>query len=43
VVGDKAIEIEGHGTIPPLSATFVPGFKDPINYFGIFVPKGAPA
>ena len=41
VVGDKSIEIEGYGTIPPLSQ-FIPGFKDPINYFGIFVPKAAP-
>ena len=42
VVGDKAIEIEGHGMIPPLS-DFVPGFKVPVSYFGIFVPKGVPA
>lgn len=42
VVGDKSLEIEGHGTVPPLSQ-FLPGFKAPINYFGIFVPKGAPA
>jgi tripartite-type tricarboxylate transporter receptor subunit TctC len=42
VVGDKSIEIEGYGSIPPLSQ-FIPGFKDPINYFGIFVPAGAPA
>ena len=41
VVGDKSIEIEGFGTIPPLSQ-FIPGYKDPINYFGIFVPKAAP-
>lgn len=41
VVGDKSIEIEGYGTIPPLSQ-FIPGFKDPINYFGIFVPKAVP-
>jgi tripartite-type tricarboxylate transporter receptor subunit TctC len=41
VVGDKSIEIEGYGIIPPLSQ-FIPGFTDPINYFGIFVPKGAP-
>ncbi|WP_137918980.1 tripartite tricarboxylate transporter substrate binding protein [Hydrogenophaga sp. 2FB] len=41
VVGDKSMEIEGFGTIPPLSQ-FIPGFKDPINYFGIFVPKAAP-
>jgi tripartite-type tricarboxylate transporter receptor subunit TctC len=42
VVGDKPIEIEGFGTVPPLSQ-FIPGFKDPINYFGIFVPRGVPA
>lgn len=42
VVGDKSLEIEGYGTIPPLSQ-FIPGFKDPINYFGIFVPPGVPA
>jgi len=42
VVGDKAIEIEGYGRIPPLS-DFVPGFKVPVSYFGIFVPRGVPA
>ena len=42
VVGDKPLEIEGYGAVPPLSQ-FIPGFKDPINYFGIFVPKGVPA
>lgn len=42
VVGDKALDIEGFGTIPPLSQ-FIPGFTDPINYFGIFVPKSVPA
>ncbi|MBP7566605.1 MAG: tripartite tricarboxylate transporter substrate binding protein [Burkholderiaceae bacterium] len=42
VVSDKPLTIEGYGTIPPLSQ-FMPGFKDPINYFGIFVPKGVPA
>lgn len=42
VVGDKSLEVEGFGTVPPLSQ-FMPGFKDPINYFGIFVPKGVPA
>jgi len=41
VVSDKPLVIEGYGTIPPLSQ-FVPGFTDPINYFGIFVPKGVP-
>lgn len=42
VIGDKAIEIEGYGKIPPLSES-VPGFKVPVSYFGIFVPKGVPA
>jgi tripartite-type tricarboxylate transporter receptor subunit TctC len=42
VVGDKAVDIEGFGMVPPLSQ-FIPGFTDPINYFGIFVPKGVPA
>ena len=42
VVGDKPLEIEGFGTVPPLSQ-FIPGFKDPINYFGLFVPRGVPA
>jgi tripartite-type tricarboxylate transporter receptor subunit TctC len=41
VVGDKSLTIEGAGTIPPLSQ-FIAGFKDPINYFGIFVPKSVP-
>ena len=42
VVGDKSLDVEGFGTVPPLSNT-IAGFKDPINYFGIFVPKGVPA
>lgn len=41
VVGDKPLEIEGYGVIPPLSNE-VPGFTAPANYFGIFVPKGVP-
>ena len=41
VVGDKPLELEGYGTIPPLSLT-VPGFSAPANYFGIFIPKGVP-
>ncbi|HSI55309.1 MAG TPA: tripartite tricarboxylate transporter substrate binding protein [Ramlibacter sp.] len=40
-VSDKALELEGFGTIPPLSAT-LPGFTAPANYFGIFIPKGVP-
>ena len=41
VIGDKAVEIQGFGTIEPLSKT-LPSLKSPINYFGIFVPKGVP-
>jgi tripartite-type tricarboxylate transporter receptor subunit TctC len=40
-VSDKPIELEGYGTIPPLSQT-VPGFNAPANYFGIFIPNGVP-
>ncbi|HEX7436084.1 MAG TPA: tripartite tricarboxylate transporter substrate binding protein [Caldimonas sp.] len=40
-VSDRALELEGYGTIPPLSNT-LPGFSAPANYFGIFVPKGVP-
>src|SRR5438045_7545663 len=41
VVGDKPLELEGYGVIPPLSQS-VPGFTAPANYFGIFIPKGVP-
>lgn len=40
-VSDKPLELEGFGTIPPLSDT-LPGFTAPTNYFGIFIPKGVP-
>lgn len=40
-VSDKALELEGFGTIEPLSKT-LPGFKAPANYFGIFIPQGVP-
>jgi tripartite-type tricarboxylate transporter receptor subunit TctC len=40
-VSDKALELEGFGSIPPLSAT-LPGFTAPANYFGIFIPMGVP-
>ena len=40
-VSDQPLELEGYGTIPPLSAT-IPGFTAPANYFGIFIPKGGP-
>ena len=41
VVGDKAIELDGYGTIEPLTKT-VPNFKEPPNYFGIFIPRSVP-
>jgi len=40
-ISDKALNIEGYGTIPPLSDT-IPGFTAPALYFGIFIPKGVP-
>jgi tripartite-type tricarboxylate transporter receptor subunit TctC len=40
-VSNKPLELEGYGTIPPLSDT-LPGFSAPTNYFGIFIPKGVP-
>jgi len=40
-VSDKPLDLDGYGTIPPLSAT-LPGFSAPANYFGIFIPKGVP-
>jgi tripartite-type tricarboxylate transporter receptor subunit TctC len=40
-VSDKALELEGYGTIEPLSKTLA-GFTAPANYFGIFIPKGVP-
>ena len=40
-VSDKPLELEGFGTIEPLSKT-IKGFTAPTNYFGIFVPKGVP-
>jgi tripartite-type tricarboxylate transporter receptor subunit TctC len=40
-VSDKPLELDGFGTIAPLSQT-LPGFTAPANYFGIFIPKGVP-
>lgn len=40
-VGDKPLNLEGYGTIPPMT-NFVSKFSEPANYFGIFVPKGVP-
>jgi tripartite-type tricarboxylate transporter receptor subunit TctC len=40
-VSDKPIVIEGYGTIEPITK-WLPNFRAPTNYFGIFVPKGTP-
>jgi len=41
VVGEKPLELEGYGTIPSLSKD-IPNLQAPLNYFGIFIPKGVP-
>jgi tripartite-type tricarboxylate transporter receptor subunit TctC len=41
VIGDKPVELDGYGTIEPLTKT-MPSFKAPANYFGIFIPKSVP-
>lgn len=41
VLSDKPLELEGFGTVPPVTSS-VAGFKPDANYFGIFVPKGVP-
>lgn len=41
VIGDQPVELDGYGTIEPLTKT-LPTFKAPANYFGIFIPKSAP-
>jgi tripartite-type tricarboxylate transporter receptor subunit TctC len=42
VLSDKPLELEGYGTIPPITSA-IAGFKPDANYFGIFVPKNVPA
>jgi tripartite-type tricarboxylate transporter receptor subunit TctC len=41
VVSDRPLEIDGYGIIEPLTKS-LPSFKDPPNYFGIFIPKSVP-
>ncbi len=41
VIGDKPVELDGFGTIEPLTKTF-PNLKSPANYFGIFIPRSVP-
>ena len=39
VLSDRPLELEGFGTIPPITSS-VKGYKPDANYFGIFVPQG---
>jgi tripartite-type tricarboxylate transporter receptor subunit TctC len=41
-VSETPLELEGHGTIPPIT-DWLPDVDVPTNYFGIWVPRGAPA
>jgi tripartite-type tricarboxylate transporter receptor subunit TctC len=41
-VSDKPLEIEGFGTIEPITRT-IASMRIPTNYFGVFIPKGVPA
>jgi tripartite-type tricarboxylate transporter receptor subunit TctC len=41
VIGDRPVELDGYGTIEPLTK-WLPQFREPANYFGIFIPKGVP-
>jgi tripartite-type tricarboxylate transporter receptor subunit TctC len=41
VVSDRPLELEGAGTIPPITKWY-PDYKPDANYFGVFVPKGVP-
>jgi len=41
VLSDKPLELEGYGTIPPITSE-VAGYRPDANYFGIFLPKGVP-
>jgi tripartite-type tricarboxylate transporter receptor subunit TctC len=42
VLSDKPLELEGYGTIPPITAS-ISGYKPDANYFGVFVPNKVPA
>ena len=42
VLSDKPLEVEGLDPVPPITE-FVPDFPVAADYFGVFIPKGAPA
>lgn len=41
VLADQPVTLTGHGEIPPVTR-WIPGMVAPVNYFGIWIPKGAP-
>ncbi|MGE0715392.1 MAG: tripartite tricarboxylate transporter substrate binding protein [Alphaproteobacteria bacterium] len=41
VYGDQPITLEGYGEIPPITK-WLPNLVAPVNYFGIWIAKGAP-
>jgi tripartite-type tricarboxylate transporter receptor subunit TctC len=41
VLTSTPLEIEGYGTVPPITQ-WIPNFKTAPIYFGIFIPKGVP-
>jgi len=41
VMSEKPVTLEGYGEIPPITK-WLPNMPAPMNYFGIWVPKGAP-
>ena len=41
VLSDQPINLEGYGEIPPITK-WIPNIAAPVNYFGIWAPKGTP-
>ncbi|MBV9782610.1 MAG: tripartite tricarboxylate transporter substrate binding protein, partial [Acidisphaera sp.] len=41
-ISDKPVPLAGYGDIPPVTQ-WIPGMAAPLNYFGIWLPKDAPA
>jgi hypothetical protein len=41
-VAEKPLEIEGYGTIEPITRT-IADMKVPTNYFGVFIPRDVPS
>jgi tripartite-type tricarboxylate transporter receptor subunit TctC len=41
-LADKPVPLDGYGNVPPVT-NWIPGMSAPLNYFGIWLPKDAPA